>query len=86
MSPKSHVPIRTCIACGTRRPKHELVRLVLNGQEEIREDPGQQARGRGAYICPRTECRSRLKTHRRLNRVFRAEGPLRLSRELRDGA
>ncbi len=86
MSPRNHVPIRTCIVCGTRRRKHELVRLVLNEQGEIREDPRQKARGRGAYLCARNECRSRLKTHRRLNRVFRAGGPLRLSRELRDGA
>ncbi len=86
MKRKAHVPIRTCIICGKKRTKCELVRMVLNEQGEIREDPEKKATGRGAYLCSRAECRGRLKTHRKLNRVFRTEGPLQLARELRDGA
>ena len=81
---EGHVPFRTCISCGTKRPKRDLIRLVLGDRGEIREAPDRKATGRGAYVCDLPECRKRLKSHRRLNRVFRTEGPLRLARELRE--
>ncbi|MCF8062614.1 MAG: YlxR family protein, partial [Deltaproteobacteria bacterium] len=74
-----------CIACGSKRPKNDLVRLVLSDGGEIREAPKKETTGRGAYVCGRPDCREKLKAHRKLNRVFRTEGPLRLARELHDG-
>ncbi|MFO7785302.1 MAG: YlxR family protein [Thermodesulfobacteriota bacterium] len=82
---KGHIPLRTCIACGTKRPKQELQRLALSETGEIREDSGMTEIGRGAYVCNRHACRSKLKTHKRLSRVFRTEAAVRLSRELSNG-
>jgi predicted RNA-binding protein YlxR (DUF448 family) len=44
------------VACGGVRPKRELIRLVrvLGGGVEI--DPGGKRAGRGAYLCPASEC------------------------------
>lgn len=82
---RGHIPLRTCIACGARRPKQELQRLALSDTGEIREDSGKAVKGRGAYVCNRPDCRNKLKTHRRLSRAFRTEGAVRLSREFCNG-
>lgn len=43
-------PVRTCIGCGARRPKVELVRVVADG-ERVAVDEAKRAAGRGAYVC-----------------------------------
>lgn len=71
---KTHIPIRTCISCGAKRNKKELIRLVLDAQGlVIRDDPGKRY-GRGAYVCPKKSCWDRLEKGKRLNRAFRKEG------------
>nr|WP_290667040.1 YlxR family protein [Ardenticatena sp.] len=57
---KKHIPIRTCIACRTSRPKRELVRIVRTPEGELVLDADQKARGRGAYLCRRRACWERL--------------------------
>lgn len=48
-------PIRTCVACGTKKPKVELIRFVLS--DGISEDDRQIRHGRGAYVCMNDKCR-----------------------------
>ena len=48
---KSHIPIRTCIKCGTKREKNGLVRLVRDKEGQFVIDELQKKKGRGAYIC-----------------------------------
>lgn len=50
------LPIRTCVACRTPRPKRELTRLVRTPQGEVLVDPTGKANGRGAYLCPDEAC------------------------------
>jgi hypothetical protein len=51
----AHVPLRTCVGCGGRAPKRELLRLVLvDGR--IRPDVGAVAPGRGAYVHRERAC------------------------------
>lgn len=47
-----HVPIRMCIGCRKRRPKHEMIRLTGNGVDV----DGHQCEGRGFYLCPDQSC------------------------------
>ena len=54
------IPMRTCIACRTAKPKRELVRVVKFG-EEIKLDLTGKANGRGAYVCNCKECIAKLK-------------------------
>ncbi len=51
MSAAKHIPIRQCIACRARRPKRELLRVVLTETGPVL-DPSGRKPGRGAYVCP----------------------------------
>ena len=73
---KKSIPIRTCIACGAKRSKNELIRLVLDAQGQVMRDDSVNRKGRGAYVCPRKTCWERLRNGRRLNRAFKKEGTI----------
>ena len=51
MPRKRHIPERTCVACGSKRPKHELVRIASSSQGQVSVDSTGKAPGRGAYVC-----------------------------------
>lgn len=63
------IPMRTCIACKSNKPKKELLRVVKFG-EEIKLDRTGKLNGRGAYVCDCKECISKLKKGKLLNRAF----------------
>jgi predicted RNA-binding protein YlxR (DUF448 family) len=71
---KRHVPHRTCIGCGTKRSKRELVRLVLDPQDRVVPDDSRKEPGRGAYVCESRSCLEAVIRGRGLNRAFRREG------------
>ena len=66
---RGHIPIRTCICCGAKRDKRELMRLVLDMNGAVAED--HVGEGRGAYICRDEKCLSDLKMGKGLSRAFR---------------
>lgn len=64
MPTAKHTPIRQCVACRERRPKGELLRVVL-GENGPTIDPTGRKPGRGAYICPdKPECWNEKKLRR----------------------
>ena len=63
------IPLRTCIACRTCKPKKELIRVVKFG-EEISLDKTGKKNGRGAYVCDSADCIAKLKRQKLLNKVF----------------
>ena len=60
MSAPKKIPMRTCIACRTEKPKAEMLRIVRNAAGEIRLDFSGKLPGRGAYICNDEACIRRL--------------------------
>lgn len=63
-------PMRKCVACGTRRPKSELIRVVYNKHnKQVCLDKNGKMPGRGAYICPEKNC---LLNARKANKFSRA--------------
>ena len=59
-----HVPIRMCVAFRRRRPKGELLRILVT-EEGFVIDPSGKRPGRGAYVCPDSpECRSEKRLRR----------------------
>lgn len=50
------VPMRTCVACRTNRPKRELVRVVRTVEGSLIVDRRGKVSGRGAYLCPESAC------------------------------
>ncbi len=51
MPRKQHIPERTCIGCGNKKPKVELVRVARSPQGQVSVDNTGKAPGRGAYVC-----------------------------------
>jgi len=66
-----NVPIRTCVGCGRTGPKKELIRLVRGSDRAVGIDPTGGQAGRGAYLCPKSEC---LGAAMKRNRISRALG------------
>ncbi len=53
---EQHVPMRRCVACGTQRPKKELLHIVRTPQGDVTVDIKGKAAGRGAYLCRAPAC------------------------------
>lgn len=52
MSPRRrHVPLRSCIVCGNKTSKKELVRIAATPEGSVQIDPTGKLPGRGAYVC-----------------------------------
>ena len=52
---RNKVPLRECISCGEKKPKADMMRIVITrgeeGESERSLDESGRAKGRGAYIC-----------------------------------
>ena len=58
------IPMRQCLGCREMKPKPELLRVVRSPEGEISLDTRGKKPGRGAYICPNSEClRRAVKSH-----------------------
>lgn len=79
---KGHVPIRTCMSCGEKRSKRELIRLVVNKEGQLIRDDKGAFNGRGGYVCKTQSCREQLLKNRRLGRRFRRGTPITINVDL----
>ena len=61
---------RSCIACGAKTGKTELLRLVRDADGAVTFDEGGRKPGRGAYVCSLT-CLEQAARTRRLDRALR---------------
>ena len=73
---KGHIPIRTCLSCGAKRSKGELIRLGLTLENRLVRDDQGTWQGRGAYVCKNKSCWEKLLRDRHLGRRFRADGSI----------
>lgn len=64
------IPQRTCMGCGIKRDKKELLRIVKNKQGEINIDKQGKMQGRGAYLCDNIECLEKVIKSKKIERVF----------------
>jgi uncharacterized protein len=53
---KRKIPQRMCLGCRVNKDKKELIRVVRTPEGAIELDATGKKPGRGAYICPSTEC------------------------------
>ena len=63
-------PVRTCVGCGARSAKSDLLRLVAIGNEIV-PDAAARLPGRGAYLHLSRECLERAQRRRALTRALR---------------
>ncbi|MDP2183739.1 MAG: YlxR family protein [Actinomycetota bacterium] len=64
-------PQRSCVGCATGSDKRELVRIVRTSDGHVSVDPSGKANGRGAYLCPETECLDAAIRRKRLDASLR---------------
>src|SRR6202167_5585403 len=71
-----HAPaIRTCVGCGARAVKSDLLRLVAAGNEIVPDAPARRP-GRGAYLHPSQGCFEKAQRRRAFARALRLSGSL----------
>lgn len=70
---KSYGPIRTCIVCGKKKVKQELIRLVVDQDNQVIADMKGTSKGRGAYICRNKPCAEKLTVSKKIDRVFKKD-------------
>ena len=70
-----HTPMRerSCIGCGRKTGKAELLRFVRREDGTLLFDETQRESGRGGYFCPQESCFALAFKKRRLARRFHLE-------------
>jgi len=51
-----HIPLRSCVVCGYKTDKRDLIRLVRTQSGRVEVDTTNRIPGRGAYLCHRQAC------------------------------
>ena len=69
------VPMRTCIACRSEKPKKELIRIVKNKDGEFFVDKTGKLNGRGAYLCDSDSCAQKIIKKKLLKPAFGVDVP-----------
>ena len=69
------IPMRQCIGCGEMKPKKEMIRVIKTAEDEIILDTTGRKNGRGAYICPGSECLQKAIKCKVLERSFKMPIP-----------
>ncbi len=70
---KGHIPVRTCVSCGAKRSRYDLIRLLPDKEGRLVNDVSGKMHGRGAYVCKTGYCLERLSGNRRIRRLFRTD-------------
>ena len=65
------IPMRQCIGCGEMKPKKEMTRVLKTTEGEVILDTTGRKNGRGAYICPNSECLKKAMKNKGLERSFK---------------
>lgn len=71
MAQGKHTPTRSCICCGNRFSKRDLVRIVNDDQGRVGIDSTGKQNGRGAYLCHDVSCWENGLRRNRLDQVLR---------------
>ncbi|MBI2855439.1 MAG: YlxR family protein [Chloroflexi bacterium] len=68
---RGHIPLRSCLICGAKTGKRELVRIVRTSSGRIQVDATGKLSGRGAYLCHSPSCWGAVLKGDRLERSLR---------------
>ena len=69
------IPMRQCVGCREMKAKKELVRVVRSPEGDISLDFRGKAPGRGAYLCPQTDCLRKAIKSKALDRGLNCQIP-----------
>ena len=80
------IPQRQCMGCRERTDKRNLIRVVRTPEGNVQLDFSGKLSGRGAYLCPKSECLKKAQKSKALDRSLEVEIPQevydRLTREI----
>ena len=83
------IPQRQCMGCRERKAKREMIRVVRSPEGNVSLDFGGKMNGRGAYICPNSECLKKAIRSKALDRSLEVTIPeevyARLEKEMEGG-
>ena len=83
------IPMRQCMGCRERLPKREMIRVVRCTDGNVQLDFSGKLGGRGAYICPKSECLKKAQKAKSLDRSLEVTIPEevydRLEKEMDNG-
>ena len=71
-----HLPQRTCVGCGRKRPPAEMLRIASQGGEAPQLDERLKVQGRGAYLCFALQCARKSWKKRAFERALKLKAPL----------
>ena len=74
MGTPKKIPQRQCVGCRMMKNKKELIRVLKTDEGIIIDDTGKK-NGRGAYICPGSECLQKAIKCKGLERSFKMPIP-----------
>ena len=64
------IPQRRCVGCNNMKDKKELIRVVRSAEGEVSIDKTGKKPGRGAYVCPTSECITKAVKEKRLEKAL----------------
>lgn len=84
------IPQRQCMGCRERKAKRELIRVVRSPEGQVSLDFHGKKNGRGAYICPSSDCLKKAIRSKALERSLEVPIPeeiyAQLEREMEAGS
>jgi len=69
------IPMRQCMGCRERLPKRDMIRVVRCTDGGVQLDFSGKLNGRGAYICPKSECLKKARKAKSLDRSLEVTIP-----------
>ena len=69
------IPMRQCMGCRERLAKREMIRVVRCVDGNVQLDFSGKLSGRGAYICPKSECLKKARKAKSLDRSLEVTIP-----------
>ena len=69
------IPQRQCMGCRERMAKRDLIRIVRQPDGNVSLDFSGKMNGRGAYICPKSECLKKAQRSKALERSLEVTIP-----------
>ena len=71
MGANKKVPMRKCVGCQEMKSKKEMIRVIRTSEGEFLLDATGRKNGRGAYLCPNSDCLAKAVKNKGLERSFK---------------
>ncbi len=65
------IPMRQCVGCNEMKSKRDMIRVIKTSEDEILLDTTGKKNGRGAYLCPDSECLKKARKNKGLERSLK---------------